>query len=251
MVDPLRCPLAHVFVRASHAARGTAIVVFLSLATGPLAAQQPAEVHYWHQGVMPPGAIGSLRLERGGSVAGFFQPVEIKAPAGVAISLVEGGGFGEPMPAPVLAGMLIGPVYRLRVANLPLHPGAEVFPTIEVIDRLYAPRGQETRFPIEIELTQEEMEMALEGKFVTRVIYLEDPDKALPVRQDPNHQAWFEAGPGRDPLAMADELGRPVAILRLGGRVPENGAAPSAAFLFGCPPIIKYARPLAAGTPKS
>ena len=39
------------------------------------------------------------------------------------------------------AGLLIGSVYRLRVTSIPLAEGLEVFPTIEVIDRLYAPLG--------------------------------------------------------------------------------------------------------------
>jgi len=46
-----------------------------------LSAQQPG-VHYLHQGIMPPGAIGSRQLQRGGPLPGYFQPVEIKARPG-------------------------------------------------------------------------------------------------------------------------------------------------------------------------
>jgi hypothetical protein len=49
-------------------------------------AQEPT-VHYYHQGVMPPGAIGSQQLQRGGPLAGHYQPVEIKAPDGAMIAL--------------------------------------------------------------------------------------------------------------------------------------------------------------------
>ena len=45
---------------------------------------------------MPPGAIGSLQLQRGGPLPGFFQPVEIKAPFGALISLAVDGQFDEP-----------------------------------------------------------------------------------------------------------------------------------------------------------
>ncbi len=45
---------------------------------------------------MPPGAIGSRQLQRGGPLPGFFQPVEIKAPAGALISLASGDQFGRP-----------------------------------------------------------------------------------------------------------------------------------------------------------
>jgi len=158
------------------------------------------------------------------------------------VSLAAESNFTQPQPLPLRVGMLIGQVYRLRVMSIPLHLGVEVFPTIEVIDRLYAPPDQSRRFPIPIELTQEDLVLALEGKFVTRVIYLEDPRNALPARQDPQTQHWFEVGPGRDPLAEADALGRPVAILRLGARVPEQNGQLDANFLFGCPPFVVFAR---------
>ena len=216
-----------------------AMVAIFSLATTALSLAQEGGVHYLHQGVMPPGAIGSRQLRRGGPLPGFFQPVEIKAPEGVLVSLATGGQFDAPRVTPAHAGLLIGQVYRLRVTNIPVNLGLELFPTIEIIDRLYAPRGQENRFAIPVELTQQDLRLALDGKFVTRVIYLEDPQIALPVREDPRAQPWFDVGPGRDPLAMADSLGRPVAILRLGARLPGNDQEPDAGFLFGSPPWAK------------
>ena len=113
----------------------------------------------------------------------------------------------------------------------------EIFPTIEIIDRTYAPTDQQVRFAIPVEIDPQDIELALEGKFVTRVIYLEDPHNALPMRST-NGQPWFEVPPGRDPLAVADELGRPVAILRLGARVPDQGPDPN--FYFGSPPWVAY-----------
>jgi hypothetical protein len=172
-------------------------------------------------------------------LAGFFQPVEIKGPPGVLISLAAGNQFGNAEAAPRRVAMLIGAVYRLRMTNIPIPQaeGLEIFPTIELIDRTYAPADQQVRFAIPIEIAQQDIDLALQGKFVTRVIYLEDPHNPLPTR-NVNGQAWFEVAPGRDPLAVADELGRPVAILRMGGRVPEQGADPS--FYFGSPPWVAY-----------
>ena len=203
-----------------------------------LLAQQP-DVHYEHRGVMPPGAIGSRQLQRGGPLPGFFQPVEIKAPAGALVSMASGDRFGLRQPSPRRVGLLIGSVYRLRVTNITTPEGTEgleVFPTIEVIDRLYAPPGQECRFAIPVEISTEDLKLALAGKFVTRVIYLEDPHNAAPVREIDHSQNWFEVAVGQDPLAAADRLGRPVAILRLGGRVPDAG--PDAGFFFGSPPYV-------------
>ena len=214
----------------------------------PLAAQEH-NAHFLHHGAMPPGAIGSRQLQRGGPLPGFFQPVEIKAPSGASISLAVANQFDPPQAVSRRAGFLIGQVYRLRVTNIALPEGSEgmeVFPTIEVIDRTYAPPDQQVRFAIPVELALDDLRQALRGKFVTRVIYLEDPRAALPVRSDPQAQEWFEVGPDRDPLAVADALGRPVAILRMGGRVPDQGPDPG--FFFRSPPWIVY--PPRAATPQ-
>ncbi|MEN6365903.1 MAG: hypothetical protein ABFC88_03705 [Thermoguttaceae bacterium] len=209
-------------------------------AAATLLAQSPP-VHYLHHGVMPPGAIGSRQLQRGGPLPGFFQPVEIKVPHGALISLAADCRFDAPQSGPRKAGLLIGAVYRLRVTNIRLAEGQEVFPTIEVIDRLYAPIGQENRFAIPVDITEEDLKLALGGRFVTRVIYLEDPERALPARENPPAQTWFEVAPGQDPLAVADGLGRPVAILRLGARLPEPSETLEPSFYFGSPPFAAIA----------
>ncbi len=217
-------------------------------AVGALSAQSPS-VHYQHHGAMPPGAIGSQQLRRGGPLPGFFQPVEIKAPHGALISLAHSEQFDDGEAGSRRAGLLIGSVYRLRIANIRLAEGQEVFPTIELIDRLYAPVDQQCRFAIPIDITEEDLRLALDGKFVTRVVYLEDPRRALPSRDDPQSQSWFEAAPGQDPLAVADGLGRPVAILRLGARVPTAEEAASPEFCYGSPPFVNLPPPTAAPQP--
>ena len=214
------------------------MVALLQLGMAAMLQAQDTGVHYWHQGVMPPGAIGSRQLQRGGPLPGYFQPVEIKAPTGALVSVAVANQFDPAQEAPRRAGLLIGAVYRLRVTNIPRSEGLEVYPTIEVIDRLYAPTDQQVRFAIPIELAQQDLELAMRGKFVTRVIYVEDTQNAVPVRTDAKTQLWFEAAPGQDPLAMADGLGRPVAILRMGARMPDQGLDPG--FFFGSPPWMAY-----------
>ena len=165
---------------------------------------------------------------------GFFQPVEIKAPNGALISLACGDGFAPPQAAPLRAACLIGAVYRLRVTHIPLSAGVEVFPSVELIDRLYTPVDQQWRFPIPIELTAEDLRLALDGKFVTRVVYVEDPEHALPVKQA-GTQSWFEVGPGHDRLLVGGRRvgpsgGDPPTAHRLPNETPDAG------FLFGSPP---------------
>jgi hypothetical protein len=200
----------------------------------------PPLVHDMRGGVMVPGAIGAAQLQRGGPLPGYFQPMEIRAPQGTHVSFAVENQFTQPQPAPAKAAMLIGPVYRLRITGIPHREGDEVYPTIEVINRLYPPCGEELRFPIPIEFTQDDLEAAIAGKFVTRVIYLENPRAAYARVEDPNTQYTLEATPKQDPLVVADRLGRPMAIVRIGGRVPEDGANPDEEFLYHSPPLLRF-----------
>jgi uncharacterized repeat protein (TIGR01451 family) len=169
-------------------------------------------------------------------LSGYFQPVRIRVPEGARIALAIDGQFTEPAEGDCLAGMLIGAVYRLQVAGIPNEPGVEVYPTIELIDRLYPPPGLALRFPIPIELTADELSLAAQGAFITRVIYVEDPLQALPVAEKGGRTQWIEAAPGDDPLVVADRLGRPIAILRIGNRDPAS-AGNDDRFICGAPPL--------------
>lgn len=209
----------------------------LVAATTGTAAAQTGDVHYQHSASSPPGAVGQTQLMRGGAIRGYFQPARLTLPEGASVSFAISGQFGPAVETPT-AGLLIGQVYRLRVQGVPGAEGAEVFPTIEIIDRTYPPTQHVWKFPIEIEISQDDIRHALEGKFVTRVVYIEDPDAALPIPRDPKHQEYFDVRPGVDPLKTADGLGRPVAIVRLGARTPQNPVMPSAQFLYGSPPLL-------------
>jgi hypothetical protein len=215
-------------------------------ASARLLAQDPP-VHYMYPQGLPPGVVGSMRVAQGGPLAGYFQPVEIMIPQGAAIALAEDGRFTETQTGPIRVGLLVGHVYRLCLLNIPQHTDVELFPTIELVDRTYPPRGQELRFPIPVDFTQEDLRLAATGKLVTRVVYLEDPKQAIPARGQGPGKDWFEVSPGKDPVAVADALGQPMAILRIGGRTPDPTQGPDAAFLFGCPPLVRFApRPAAA-----
>ena len=198
-----------------------AALILCGFAAPALAQRDP---HYLHSSEMPPGAIGREQLARGGPLAGYWQPVEIVLPDGGAVSFEAEGRFSPPQAGSKKVAMQIGYAYRLHVTGIPLRPGEEVYPTIELVSRTFPPPGQEWNFPIPIHLTLEEIELALEGNFVTRVIYLEDPNQALPVQDRRDFQRYFEIGPAQEPLETADQLGRPMAILRMGSRMPQIDA---------------------------
>ena len=186
---------------------------------------------------LPAGAIGQTQIARRPELANVWQPVLIRVPDGATLSLGEGLGFTTAgQPEAELVSLQVGSTYRMKVTNIPNNFG-NVYPTIELVDRLHAPPGKETRYPVPVEITAEELTMALSGKFVTRVIYVEDPRNAVGGRELPE-QRYFEALPDEDPYEVASRIGRPIAILRMGSVLPN--AKNMADFLFGSPPLQRH-----------
>ncbi len=211
------------------------LATLLVLATSSVGQAQTGAVPLYTERLAP-GAIGQLQNIKGRGIPGYVQPVKLVLPEGTKIAPVIDGNFTDDMPVPQTFGCLIGAVYRFRITQIPLQPGAELFPSVEVIDRTYPPAGLELQYPIPIHITQEELQFALEGKFVTRVVYLENPRTAIPNKYKPSFQPWFEVEAGQDPVVTADALGRPVAILRLGSRRPTADDLPGE-FTYQSPPI--------------
>lgn len=197
------------------------------LASSQVAAQR----HALFSSQSPVGEIGRIQTARRPELRGVFQAVLIKVPQGAVVSVADQGGFSVNKGDVELVGLQVGETYRLRVTAIPNQDG-DVYPTIELIDRMHPPAGKELRHPIPIDITADDLRMALSGKYVTRVVYVEDPRKALPVRDLPDDQRYLEVMAHEDPLHVAQQLGRPVAILRMGSLTPSEDG-PSDGFLFG------------------
>ena len=217
-----------------------------------LLAQQfrPApNAQYPNHALMPPGQVGSQMLMRGGPIPGYFQPTEIRCPQGAKIAVAARGNFTAGTPSLLKVGLLIGSPYRLKLTEITGHPGLELYPTVELLDRLHPPAGLEPRFPIPIHLTAQELEMAAEGLFVTRVIYLEDPTNPVVIQDQPNRQRFFDVGFNEDPLRIADQLGRPMAILRIGSKQPCLDRQ-TERFMFSSPPVRQMMQPQQSNIPR-
>ena len=210
--------------------------LLLGLMPGHVVAQQQ-EGHPLYPAGLPTGYVGQGALLQPLPMQGYYQPVKVILPEGTAVAFAQNDAFIVPQEAPVQVGLLVGRVYRFQITQIPYYSGAELYPTLEIINRLYPPPGKEEEFPVEIEITQDDLELALSGRLITRVIYLEDPLTALPTRGEDKASLSLTLEPAQNPLTEAQRLGRPMAILRMGNRqyVPdENGSA----FFFGCPPML-------------
>ena len=155
-------------------------------------------------------------------LAAAGQPVSIAGPAGMTVSVETFAGWSPPAAAPFRTTLLVGSTYRLRVAGIRGAEGLEVYPTVRVLARLATPPGMERRFPVEIFLDEDDLLRALDGAHVRRVVYLE----CDPSMKDVSSADWFDVRPCDDPLDVAATLGKPVAEIVLGNRLPSPGVVP-------------------------
>ncbi len=173
---------------------------------------------------MPPGMAAAWLNQLRRYDATWLQPLSIEVAGGGTVELFSGSNVpvGAAM-SPALVAVNAGHLYRLRITNIVGFPGVELFPTVELLDRLHPPAGMEDHYPIPIILTADDIRMANLGQLVTRVVYLEQPQIAQVI--DPlRREIPQSVTPAENALKEADRMGRPMAILRIGGRQPSAGS---------------------------
>ncbi|MEQ9412022.1 MAG: hypothetical protein RIK87_30200 [Fuerstiella sp.] len=167
----------------------------------------------------------------------WLQPLLIEVPGSGTVEVFSGANHPVgAAPAPALVAANAGHLYRLRISNMEQFPDVEIYPTVELLDRLHPPAGRENDFPIPVILTADDIRTALGGQLVTRVVYLEQPQLAQ-VMDPLRREIPQSMTPAENALKEADRLGRPMAILRIGGRQPSPG---SPASFYGTGGMIQF-----------
>lgn len=194
-----------------------------AVAETPLGLNTATPSHMPFSQTTPPGVYGHMQ-NSSRSAQTPLQAVKVVTAGEAKVTV-----FGSTQPAGLnlstneTFAVQVGAVYRLKLSDIPGRPGVEVYPTIELVDRLHPPAGKAAEFPILIEITDEEINAALTDRLVTKVVYLRPRNDTsgfarttvLPTAQINSDQNVVEA---------AIQRGRPVAVVRLGGRTPSGPA---------------------------
>lgn len=121
--------------------------------------------------------------------------------------------------APALIGARPGYIYQFRLGNLPQGKDVALYPTIEVIGTLRLPPPLNgLQFPVPVVITEQDVDQVLAGAYVTKVIALENPDRAAPVQTSADAPLETVVPPERNLLEEAWVLGRPMLVVRIGHR---------------------------------
>ncbi|MCA9236740.1 MAG: hypothetical protein KDA44_14795 [Planctomycetales bacterium] len=158
---------------------------------------------------------------------------------------VSGSGYFDstPLVMPGRQNFSQGAIYRLKLANLPERPGVELFPTLEVAPVTPRTDAFLAHAPIPVQFTDEDLDQVISGNFVTKVIYLPDPEFQELALAGVETLVSTRLDPGVDPIAEADRRGSILAILRVGnlhlqttgGGGMMGGEVYPAQYTEGCP----------------
>jgi hypothetical protein len=131
----------------------------------------------------------------------------------------------EPLIVPGRYNFGQGAIYRLKLTDIPGRPGVELYPTLEVAPATPRTEAYLAHNAIPFQLTDEDLDQVLSGNFVTKVIYLPDPEFQELALAGVETLVSTRLDPGVDPVVEADRKGSILAIIRVGNKDLQVAAA--------------------------
>jgi hypothetical protein len=178
---------------------------------------------------------GPMGLRRGAVPCGYSGPAMQMPTSQIAFLGEEGiqiswdvsshGMFDSaPLVTPGRQDFPQGAIYRLKLNNISGRPGVELYPTLEVAPVTPRTDAYLAHSPVPVQFTEEDFDQVLSGNFVTKVIYLPDPEFQELALAGVETLVSTRLAPGVDPIAEADRRGSILAIVRMGNKDLETGS---------------------------
>jgi hypothetical protein len=114
-----------------------------------------------------------------------------------------------------------GGIYRMKLTNIQGRAGVELYPTLEIAMSTPRTAAYLAHNAVPIQFSEEDFEQALSSNFVTKVLYLPDPEFQGDALAGIDTLVSTRLEPGLDPIIEADRRGSILAILRLGNKDVE------------------------------
>ncbi|HUE74727.1 MAG TPA: hypothetical protein VMP01_27915 [Pirellulaceae bacterium] len=158
------------------------------------------------------------------------------------------GGVGmfdsTPLVVPARQNFPQNGIYRLKITEIAGRAGVELYPTLEIGPTTPRSEAFLAHNAIPVQFTEEDFDQVLVGNFVTKVIYLPDPEFQDLALAGVDTLVSTRLDPGVDPIVEADRRGAILAVIRLGNKDIElagaeggfpGGVAADAAAYMGMP----------------
>jgi hypothetical protein len=130
----------------------------------------------------------------------------------------DGTFTSEPLVVPGRLEFQQGGIYRLKLTNIPGQEGIELYPTLEVGAATMRTAAYLAHNAVPIQFTDKDVQSAIDSNFVTKVIYLPDPEFQGEALSGIDTLVSTALEPGLDPIIEADRRGSILAIVRLGNK---------------------------------
>ena len=148
-------------------------------------------------------------------------------PQGMQVRWDTGHGTFDsvPMVVPGRQNFPQGGIYMLKITNIEGREGVELYPTIEIGPVSPRTEAYLAHNAIPIQFTEEDFDQVMSGNFVTKVIYLPDPEFQEMALAGVETLVSTRLDPGVDPIVEADRRGSIMAVIRLGNKDVEMPGA--------------------------
>ena len=130
----------------------------------------------------------------------------------------DGTFTSDPLVVPGRLEFAQGGIFRLKLTDIQGREGVELYPTLEVGTASYRTAAYLAHNALSIQFTEEDLDQALSSNFVTKVIYLPDPEFQGEAISGIDTLVSTRLEPGLDPIVEADRRGSILAIVRLGNK---------------------------------
>jgi hypothetical protein len=195
-------------------------------------------------------AVGALTGAPASPFAVQRTEVRFGGPPGMRVTWFAPGPDGKPgfgpqyLEAPGRYNFLQASIYRLKLSDVPNHPGLVLYPTLEVVPAKVKTATFLSHSAVPVNFTEEDFEQVAAGNFVVKVIYLPDPQFQDLAAVGPDEVVSSRLEPGVDPICEAQRRGCILLVVRIGNIDLEaaNTPAMDAPNPF-CPPPAAAAAP--------
>lgn len=174
---------------------------------------------------MAPG--GGMGMPGGGGMPGYGAPAQSSVqvlfdkPVRMQVhwDVAQAGMFDSaPLVCPGRQNFQQGGLFRLKLTSIGGREGIELYPTLEVAPSSPRTAAYLAHAAVPIQFTEEDFDQVLAGNFVTKVIYVPDPEFQELALAGIDTLVSTRLDPGVDPIVEADRRGAILAIVRLGNK---------------------------------
>ena len=163
--------------------------------------------------------MGGMAPAGGGNVQ-----VKFDRPNGMQVQwdVAQVGAYDStPLVVPGRQNFAQGGVFRLKLTSIEGREGVELYPSLEVGPVTSRTVAYLAHSAIPIQFTEEDFDQVSAGNFITKVIYVPDPEFQELAFAGIDTLVSTRLDPGLDPVVEADRRGSILAVIRMGNKDME------------------------------